>query len=415
MSQKNETSEKAESVTISCQLFDRMLAEGKDSADLIALYLFYYRTARRQKTDTPKALNIYVEQGLSWGNSKVKKIKSKLEKMGLIQSVCRRDSEGEITGWYVKVNYIWRQSRGIDSIPVDDLTRGMVLPPVVVEKQMLKVSKSKCLKERKRREENSKSEIQNGKSCSDGFSGIPEKAPMQQRNPNSGIPQAGVPAAGVPATSDLLVDDLTPKLVDVNNLSEAEIKGAYAKIVSLDIIDAAIDCDTAYLADRFGKADLPRHLATLSKLTPARKASYGAYLAFAVAYAAGHGGKYPIRPKLDAVTAHDLAGVPSAELHKIAAEYAGEGDPWAWFGSYVRSESCGSAPQGPDEEHKDADDGAVAQWIGRAKALAGIPAHQTRVSDALRAYKASGNLGSLIHAIDPLWQAHTRALQACRA
>ncbi len=71
----------------------------------IALYLFYYKTAKWQKTDTIKATDLYVKKSLNWGIDKVKRTKQLLKEHGLIDVVQRRNN-GKIEGWYVKVSYL---------------------------------------------------------------------------------------------------------------------------------------------------------------------------------------------------------------------------------------------------------------------------------------------------------------------
>ena len=71
----------------------------------IALYIFYYKTAKWQKTNTIKATDLYVKKCLKWGNDKIKQTKKTLKENGLIEIVQRRD-KGKIIGWYIKLHYI---------------------------------------------------------------------------------------------------------------------------------------------------------------------------------------------------------------------------------------------------------------------------------------------------------------------
>ena len=43
----------------------------ENCADCIALYVFYYKTAKWQKTNTVKANDQYVKKSLKWGISKM--------------------------------------------------------------------------------------------------------------------------------------------------------------------------------------------------------------------------------------------------------------------------------------------------------------------------------------------------------
>ena len=74
-------------------------------ADCIALYVFYYKTAKWQKTDTVKANDQYVKKSLKWGISKIQKTKQTLKEHGLIDIVQRR-KDGKIEGWFIKVSYL---------------------------------------------------------------------------------------------------------------------------------------------------------------------------------------------------------------------------------------------------------------------------------------------------------------------
>ena len=76
-----------------------------DSADCIALYLFYYKTAKWQKTNIIKASDTYVIKCLKWGKDKLYKIKNTLREHGLINVIQRR-KDGKIEGWYIEVAYI---------------------------------------------------------------------------------------------------------------------------------------------------------------------------------------------------------------------------------------------------------------------------------------------------------------------
>lgn len=75
------------------------------NTDCLALYLFYYKTAKWQKTNTVKANDTYVRQCLGWGKSKLADAKELLKQSNLIKIVQRR-SGNKITGWYVEVAYI---------------------------------------------------------------------------------------------------------------------------------------------------------------------------------------------------------------------------------------------------------------------------------------------------------------------
>ena len=85
-------------------------------ADCIALYVFYYKTAKWQKTNTIKANDLYVKKSLKWGIDKIKRTKAILKEHGLINIVQRRKN-GKIEGWYIEVAYLVTQKK-IDDIKI---------------------------------------------------------------------------------------------------------------------------------------------------------------------------------------------------------------------------------------------------------------------------------------------------------
>lgn len=88
----------------------------ENCADCIALYVFYYKTAKWQKTNTVKANDQYVKKSLKWGISKIQKTKQTLKEHGLIDIVQRR-KDGKIEGWFIKVSYLVNE-RKADEIKV---------------------------------------------------------------------------------------------------------------------------------------------------------------------------------------------------------------------------------------------------------------------------------------------------------
>jgi hypothetical protein len=87
---------------------DKML-EVEHPAETIALYVFYYYTAKWQRTNMPKCTTSYSGKGLNWGRDKVIKHKKTLEEIGLIEDYKRKDTKGKIVGWYIKVKYILKK------------------------------------------------------------------------------------------------------------------------------------------------------------------------------------------------------------------------------------------------------------------------------------------------------------------
>lgn len=96
-------------IILTKQTLDYFLKQ-ENPADLIALYSFYYYTAKWQKTNLPKCTTGYVSKGLKWAEAKVRKAKKVLIASGLIQDFQRKDKNNKIEGHYIKMNYILKQS-----------------------------------------------------------------------------------------------------------------------------------------------------------------------------------------------------------------------------------------------------------------------------------------------------------------
>ena len=88
--------------------------------DCISLYVFYYKTAKWQKTDTIKANDLYIQKSLKWGTKKIRETKKTLKENGLIDIVQRRKNN-KIEGWYIRVSYLVSQKKTEDiSINVEE-------------------------------------------------------------------------------------------------------------------------------------------------------------------------------------------------------------------------------------------------------------------------------------------------------
>ena len=84
--------------------------------DCIALYVFYYKTAKWQKTNTIKANDTYIKKSLKWGEDRIRRTKNTLKENGLIDIVQSRQN-GKISGWYIKVSYLI-QKKKIEDIKI---------------------------------------------------------------------------------------------------------------------------------------------------------------------------------------------------------------------------------------------------------------------------------------------------------
>lgn len=85
------------------------LMELDNASDCIALYVFYYKTAKWQKTNQIKATDTYAMKCLGWGNHRLLRTKDTLKAHGLIDIVQTRGADGTIKGWYIKLHYIVAQ------------------------------------------------------------------------------------------------------------------------------------------------------------------------------------------------------------------------------------------------------------------------------------------------------------------
>jgi hypothetical protein len=87
--------------------FDILLKQ-ENPSDLIALYHFYYYTAKWQNTNRARATTSYTANGLKWSEPRVRKNKKVLLMLGFIEDHQSRNPDTkEITGHYVKVNLIF--------------------------------------------------------------------------------------------------------------------------------------------------------------------------------------------------------------------------------------------------------------------------------------------------------------------
>jgi len=98
-----------EPAVISKALSDLLLAQERP-AELMALYWFYYYTAKWQDTNQAYATNGYVAEALKWSVGRVIRIGRELEQLGLIKKIASRDlTTNQISGHYVKVLFRWHQ------------------------------------------------------------------------------------------------------------------------------------------------------------------------------------------------------------------------------------------------------------------------------------------------------------------
>lgn len=76
-----------------------------EPADCVALYMFFYKTAKWQGNRSIKANDVYIRKCLGWGAKRVTNAKQRLEDAGMIKKVARRKN-GKIVGHFIEVAYL---------------------------------------------------------------------------------------------------------------------------------------------------------------------------------------------------------------------------------------------------------------------------------------------------------------------
>lgn len=105
-----------EPIIISKITFD-LLLDQKDSKNCIALYMFYYYTAKWQGTNQPKATTLFTAKALQCSPEIIRRTKKVLIDLGLIENIVKKDKNNKITGHYIKVKFIWKNEKLNESHP----------------------------------------------------------------------------------------------------------------------------------------------------------------------------------------------------------------------------------------------------------------------------------------------------------
>lgn len=114
-----------EPVVLSKPLFDLLLGQ-KNYPDLIALYSFYYYTAKWQRTNVPKATNGYVAKAIGWSEDKVSRIKGVLIDLGLIENTKHKEeTTNRILGHYIKVKFLWTRNHPYFEKAIPEVFQGV--------------------------------------------------------------------------------------------------------------------------------------------------------------------------------------------------------------------------------------------------------------------------------------------------
>jgi hypothetical protein len=108
-----------EPIVLSKSIMD-LIYNQKNHKPLLDLYIFYYYTAKWQKTNRPKCSIAYSAKKLKVSSETIKKNKKILINLGLIKNIQQRCPQGRIIGWYVQVNFIWKRENISEFVEEND-------------------------------------------------------------------------------------------------------------------------------------------------------------------------------------------------------------------------------------------------------------------------------------------------------
>lgn len=118
-----------EPIVLSKPTLDLFLRQN-NPGDLIALYTFYYYTAKWQRTNQPRCTEKYVMKGLKWGRDKLRKTKKQLKDFGLIEDLAAKDEKtGRVKSHYIAVSFIWTKEK-VDQIHTTENPTGGLSHPM---------------------------------------------------------------------------------------------------------------------------------------------------------------------------------------------------------------------------------------------------------------------------------------------
>ena len=79
------------------------LSYGKIGMDAYLLYSHLMFTCKLQQTNSIKAKEIYLRQGLNWGKDRLYKAKKLLKQLEIIKEIQKKDKNGRFSGSYIVV------------------------------------------------------------------------------------------------------------------------------------------------------------------------------------------------------------------------------------------------------------------------------------------------------------------------
>jgi hypothetical protein len=99
----------SELIIIPKSTLDQLLKTNNPS-DCIALYTFYYYTAKWQGTNQPKCTTNYSSTGLNISKDRIRRAKKELIELELIEDIVgRKKDSSKFNEWYIKVNFIFKK------------------------------------------------------------------------------------------------------------------------------------------------------------------------------------------------------------------------------------------------------------------------------------------------------------------
>ena len=114
-----------EIITVSTETINKLFRYD-NGADLVALYMFYHKQCKIQKTNQSFTVSDFAKKWLRRWDTKFKKAKKKLKELWLIEDIKHRNEKWEIKWWFIKLNYIKQAnlSTGAETHPVGKSTGG---------------------------------------------------------------------------------------------------------------------------------------------------------------------------------------------------------------------------------------------------------------------------------------------------
>lgn len=96
-----------EVATVTTQTLDLLFSK-PEYQDASLLYFFYVKTAKWQGNSTIFANGSYCQKCLHWGKDRYYAARTTLKALDLIEDVVRKNKEGQFTGHYTLVKFIWK-------------------------------------------------------------------------------------------------------------------------------------------------------------------------------------------------------------------------------------------------------------------------------------------------------------------